>query len=57
MQLQKLRGVVQYLCQSATPLGKSMEYLQEDMENMAKEFQYWNKEKKGHAAKLEEERR
>ncbi|GAQ86389.1 hypothetical protein KFL_002860130 [Klebsormidium nitens] len=56
-ELARLRGVVQSLCQSATPLGKSMEYLQEDLENMGKEFHHWNKEKKQHAAKLDEERR
>ncbi len=33
-----VRELVQKLCHSSTPLAKSMDYLQEDIENMRKEY-------------------
>lgn len=35
-----VKELVQKLCQSSTPLAKSMDYLQEDIENMRKEYKW-----------------
>jgi TRAF3-interacting protein 1 len=33
-----IKDMVQKLCQSSHPLAKSMDYMQEDLENMNKEY-------------------
>mmetsp|Transcript_3518 Transcript_3518/g.6571 ORF Transcript_3518/g.6571 Transcript_3518/m.6571 type:complete len:710 (-) Transcript_3518:204-2333(-) len=38
-----VREKIQQLCQSATPLGKCIDYVFEDMERMNKELAQWNK--------------
>ncbi|XP_077974630.1 TRAF3-interacting protein 1-like isoform X1 [Styela clava] len=53
--IEKLRGSVQKLCRSAVPLGKIIDYIQEDMDSMQNELIQWKKENKQHAAKLKEE--
>ena len=55
--LTALRTSIQTLCQSALPLGKSMDYLQEDLENMKKELKFWINEYKLYQAKLAEQQR
>jgi len=52
-----LRTSIQTLCQSAMPLGKSMDYLQEDLENMKKELKFWMNEYRLYQAKLAEQQR
>lgn len=37
----QLRKSIQQLCQSTTPLGKCIEGVQADLENMEKEFRMW----------------
>ncbi|CAM6088379.1 unnamed protein product [Calypogeia fissa] len=56
-EIQKLKEAVQTLCQTASPLGKSMDYLQEDVETMSKEYNFWVKERDLYNNKLEEEKR
>jgi len=55
--LNALRTSIQTLCQSAMPLGKSMDYLQEDLENMKKELKFWMNEYKMYQARLAEAQR
>lgn len=39
------------------PLGKSMDYLQEDLENMKKELKFWMNEYRMYQARLAEQQR
>ncbi|KAI8901222.1 microtubule-binding protein MIP-T3-domain-containing protein [Globomyces pollinis-pini] len=39
-----LRESIQQLCQSTNPLGKTMDYLQEDVDAMNKELEIWKRE-------------
>jgi TRAF3-interacting protein 1 len=55
--LGKLRESIQALCQSTMPLGKSMDYLQEDLENMKKELKFWMNEHRVYQEKLTEQQR
>ncbi|KXZ48233.1 hypothetical protein GPECTOR_29g14 [Gonium pectorale] len=52
-----VRELVQKLCQSSTPLAKSMDYLQEDVENMRKEYKFWLTEKRMYQDELSRELR
>ncbi|XP_066271131.1 TRAF3-interacting protein 1-like, partial [Branchiostoma lanceolatum] len=45
-EVEKLRAAIQVLCRSANPLGKVMDYVQEDMDAMQKELGVWRKENK-----------
>lgn len=48
----KLRSSIQIVCRSALPLGKIMDYIQEDMDTMKNELQMWRKENSEHAEVL-----
>lgn len=52
-----IKELVQKLCQSTTPLAKSMDYLQEDVENMRKEYKFWVTEKRMYQDELSRETR
>ncbi|MGH0125165.1 UNVERIFIED_CONTAM: hypothetical protein FKN15_032118 [Acipenser sinensis] len=54
---EKLRSSIQTVCRSALPLGKIMDYIQEDMDSMKKELQMWRSENAEHAAALIKEQR
>lgn len=54
-EMEKLRVSIQTLCKSALPLGKTMDYLQEDVDAMQHELQLWHSENKQHAEALQEE--
>ncbi|XP_076825116.1 TRAF3-interacting protein 1-like [Clavelina lepadiformis] len=54
-EIDQLRNSVQKLCQSAAPLAKIIDYIQEDMDAMQNELKFWNNENKQHAIKLKEE--
>jgi TRAF3-interacting protein 1 len=41
-----LREALQQLCQHANPLGKTMDYIQEDLDNMHKELEHWKSERR-----------
>jgi len=56
-EITQLREAIQMLCQTTNPLAKCMDQLQEDMENMHKELNFWNTEKKTFASKHREEER
>ena len=55
-EISQLRESIQTLCRSANPLGKTMDYVQEDFENMTKELDKWRAEASGQQLKLEEEK-
>ncbi|KFO35609.1 TRAF3-interacting protein 1 [Fukomys damarensis] len=54
-EIEKLRGSIQTLCKSALPLGKMMDYLQEDVDAMQHELQLWHGENRQHAEALQKE--
>ncbi|GCB72441.1 hypothetical protein scyTo_0006306, partial [Scyliorhinus torazame] len=51
-EIEKLRMSIQNLCRSALPLGKIMDYIQEDMDSMQNELSMWRRENKKHAESL-----
>ncbi|XP_062954747.1 TRAF3-interacting protein 1 isoform X1 [Cynocephalus volans] len=55
-EIEKLRVSIQTLCKSALPLGKIMDYIQEDVDAMQNELQLWHSENKEHAEALRKER-
>ncbi|XP_054643478.1 TRAF3-interacting protein 1-like isoform X2 [Dunckerocampus dactyliophorus] len=56
-EIERLRASIQSVCQSALPLGKLMDYVQEDIDAMQAELQSWRKENKEHAQALLQEQR
>lgn len=56
-EIEKLRVSIQTLCKSALPLGKIMDYIQEDVDAMQNELQLWRSENKQHAEALQQEQR
>jgi len=51
----RLRESIQQLCQNTNPLGKCMDYVQEDLDNMAKELETWKTMRANLNAKLDDE--
>lgn len=56
-EIEKLRVSIQTLCRSALPLGKIMDYIQEDVDAMQNELQLWHAENQQHAEALQQEQR
>ncbi|XP_077392291.1 TRAF3-interacting protein 1 isoform X2 [Festucalex cinctus] len=54
-EVERLRASIQSVCQSALPLGKIMDYVQEDIDAMQAELQGWRRENKEHAQALLQE--
>ncbi|KAM9248886.1 TRAF3-interacting protein 1 isoform 4-T4 [Dugong dugon] len=54
-EIEKLRMSIQTLCKSALPLGKIMDYIQEDVDAMRNELQLWRSESRQHAEALHKE--
>ncbi|XP_059738356.1 TRAF3-interacting protein 1 isoform X4 [Bos taurus] len=52
-EIEKLRVSIQTLCRSALPLGKIMDYIQEDVDAMQNELQLWHAENQQHAEALQ----
>merc|ERR1719353_314242 len=50
-----LRTSIQTLCQSSNPLGRCLEYVQEDLEAMGKELEQWRAVRRRRSAELAEE--
>merc|ERR1712146_315678 len=50
-----LRNTIQALCQSSNPLGKCLEFVQEDMESMTKELEGWKATRRRHSSQLADE--
>ncbi|XP_063744379.1 TRAF3-interacting protein 1 isoform X2 [Eleginops maclovinus] len=56
-EIERLRSSIQTVCRSTLPLGKIMDYIQEDMDAMQAELQTWRRENKEHAQALLQEQR
>ncbi|XP_030772890.1 TRAF3-interacting protein 1 isoform X5 [Rhinopithecus roxellana] len=56
-EIEKLRTSIQTLCKSALPLGKIMDYIQEDVDAMQNELQLWHSENRQHTEALQQEQR
>ena len=56
-QLDELRTQIQLLCQSVNPLGKCIDYVREDMDNMNKELTRWRSAHGEYTEQLEAERK
>lgn len=54
-EIEKLRVSIQTVCKSALPLGKMMDYIQEDVDAMQNELQVWSGENKQLAEALRQE--
>jgi len=39
-----MRQAIQILCRSTNPLGKSIDFVTDDVDSMSKEFEHWRKE-------------
>lgn len=49
-----MKKAIQVLCQSTNPLGKSIDFVTDDIDSMSKEFEYWKKESQSCSQKLVE---
>jgi TRAF3-interacting protein 1 len=47
-----MRNSVQQLCQSTNPLGKSIDFVTEDIDSMVNEFKHWRSEYNNSKQKL-----
>lgn len=52
-----MKNAIQQLCQSANPLGKSIDFVTEDVDSMVKEYQNWQSEFASSNAQLVEQQR
>jgi TRAF3-interacting protein 1 len=52
-----MKKAIQILCQSTNPLGKSIDFVTDDIDSMSKEYEYWRKESASCQSKLEEQQR
>lgn len=48
-EIESLREALQSTCQSTNPLGKTMDYIQEDVDSMNKELEMWKRESLNYA--------
>jgi TRAF3-interacting protein 1 len=39
-----MKKAIQILCQSTNPLGKSIDFVTDDIDSMSKEYEYWRRE-------------
>ncbi|XP_060944443.1 TRAF3-interacting protein 1 [Limanda limanda] len=56
-EIERLRSSIQTVCRSSLPLGKIMDYIQEDMDAMQAELSTWRLENKEHAQALVQEQK
>jgi len=52
-----MKKAIQVLCQSTNPLGKSIDYVTDDVDSMSKEFEHWRKEAISCTQALDEQRK
>lgn len=50
-----MKKAIQVLCQSTNPLGKSIDFVTDDIDSMNKEFEHWRKESHSCQRDLEEQ--
>ena len=53
--LQSIKNYVQEISMNANPIGKIIDFLQDDIESMNKELQSWMKESKSYQDRYDEE--
>ena len=56
-QVQMLRQGIQTLCRNTHPLSKTMDYIQEDLDSMGREFSVWRQEVNQNLVVFDRERR
>ncbi|XP_067111306.1 TRAF3-interacting protein 1 isoform X2 [Osmerus mordax] len=56
-EMERVRASIQTLCRSALPLGKIMDYLQEDVDAMQQELLTWRRHNQEHTQALQQEQR
>lgn len=52
-----MKKAIQILCQSTNPLGKSIDFVTDDIDSMSKEYEYWRRESLACQSKLEEQQK
>ncbi len=52
-----MKKAIQILCQSTNPLGKSIDFVTDDIDSMSKEYEHWKKEHMECQSKLDEQMR
>merc|ERR1712195_104542 len=52
-----MKKAIQVLCQSTNPLGKSIDFVTDDIESMNKEYEHWRKESQACQRDLEEQQK
>lgn len=56
-QNEQLRALIQRACQHIHPLGKCIDYVQDDMDQMQRELAEWRRQQTDYDSKLEQERK
>jgi len=52
-----MKKAIQVLCQSTNPLGKSIDFVTDDVDSMSKEYEKWRKESIACVSQLEEQQK
>jgi TRAF3-interacting protein 1 len=52
-----MKKAIQVLCQSTNPLGKSIDFVADDVDSMNKEYEHWRRESVNSQARLLEQQR
>jgi len=52
-----MKKAIQILCQSTNPLGKSIDFVTDDIDSMSKEYEHWKRECLACQSKLEEQQK
>lgn len=52
-----MKKAIQVLCQSTNPLGKSIDFVTDDIDSMSKEYDYWKKESQSCQQQLVEQQK
>ena len=52
-----MKKAIQILCQSTNPLGKSIDFVTDDIDSMTKEYDHWKKESAACQSQLEDQMR
>lgn len=52
-----MKKAIQVLCQSTNPLGKSIDFVTDDIDSMNKEYEHWIKESSSCQQQLHEQQK
>lgn len=52
-ELELVKSMIQSICQNTAPLGKSIEFINDDIESMNKELVYWRKQYNASKTKMQ----